>query len=148
MIREAKILLRDLHLQRDIGFLQRAKQWRERLSGLKVDGAVFNLHNDVVAELAVQRFKLIVGLAKPITLLGGVHKRTPKHQTVIGGDGIGQHIGAIGVMAVVILRTGLALGVGFNQKAAKIGNVLINFFNPLAPPLLYFWVQRVGAVKA
>ena len=54
------VFLCDLQFDCCICFLQSAEQGRDWLPDLKVNRSVFNLHNDVVIKLAIQRMKDVV----------------------------------------------------------------------------------------
>ncbi len=56
----AGVFLRDLQLYCCIRVFDPAKQRRHRLAYLKVDRAIFDLDDDVVIELAIQRMKDVV----------------------------------------------------------------------------------------
>ena len=72
--RLAEVLLRDLQFDRLIGLLQRAEERRGRLAHLEIDGAVLDLHDHVVVELAVERLEVVVGGAAAVVLrIGPVH---------------------------------------------------------------------------
>jgi hypothetical protein len=49
----AHILLRDLKLDGFTGFVECGEQWRRGFADLEIDGAVFDLDDDVLVELAV-----------------------------------------------------------------------------------------------
>src|SRR5579875_394510 len=63
------IFLSNLQLERLIGSLQAADERRDRLPDLKVDGAIFDLHEDVVVEFAIERMKDVVGCSGAIGFL-------------------------------------------------------------------------------
>src|SRR5579871_2648713 len=63
-----EVLLRDLQLDGLIRVLKAAKQRRRRLSHLEVDGAVLDLNDYVVVELAVERMEIIVSRLGAIVL--------------------------------------------------------------------------------
>ena len=54
----ADVLLRDLEFDGLVGFLERAEERRRGLAHLEIDGAVLDLDDDVVVELAVEATKL------------------------------------------------------------------------------------------
>ncbi len=60
---------------------------------------------------------------------------------------IGQHVGPVGVRAVIVLRTRLALRVGLHQKAAEIGNEAVDFIGLGLPPGANCRVERIGRVQ-
>ena len=48
-----QVLRRNLQFDRDVALRYGSKEWRRRLADLEVDGAVLDLDDDVVVELAV-----------------------------------------------------------------------------------------------
>ena len=52
---------------------------------------------------------------------------------------------AFGVGAAVILRAGLAFGVGFDEEAAEVGDEGVDFVGFLFPPCGDLRVQRIGS---
>ena len=95
----------------------------ERLARLEIERAVLDLHEDVVAELAVERHELHVGALDAIRVdLRVVDERPPHHDAAVRRDGVGEHVGAVGVRAAVVLRSRLALAVGLDDEAAEVGN--------------------------
>ena len=60
----------------------------------------------------------------------------------------GQHIGAISVRAAVVLRTWLALRVGFDEEAAEVGDDSIDLSHFMLPPSTHSGIEWVGAVQA
>src|SRR5262245_54311669 len=62
----AGVFLCDLKLNGFVCFLQSAEQGGSGFAGLKVDGAVLDLNDDVVVELAVERMKNVVSGFGPI----------------------------------------------------------------------------------
>ena len=61
---------------------------------------------------------------------------------------LGQHVGAVGVRALVILRTGLALGIRLDQKAAEIGYRGIDLIDLGLPPGAHRGIQRIGGLQS
>ena len=59
-------------------------------------------------------------------------------------QGISQHVGTLGMCAVVIARTRLAFAVGLHQETAKVGNEPIDFVGLLLPPGSHAAVERIG----
>ena len=68
MPRLADVFLRDLQLDGLVGVFQRAEQRRRGFAHLEIDGAVLDLHDHVVVELAVQRLEIVVGGAGAVVL--------------------------------------------------------------------------------
>ena len=64
----ADVFLRDLELDGLVGFLEPAEERRDGLAHLEIDGAVLDLDDDVVVELAVERMEVVVGGAGAVVL--------------------------------------------------------------------------------
>lgn len=110
--------------------------------------APFYLHNHVVAKGAIQRHELAVRLLGAVVrLLMRVDERAPHHHPAMRRQCIGEQVRAIGVAASIVLRAGLAFGVGLDQKPAKIRNARIDGVGCVAPPALHLRVQRVGSLQ-
>ena len=107
----------------------------ERLARLEVERAVLHLHEDVVAEAAVERRELQVGALDAIGIdLVVVDEGAPHHDAAVRRDGVGQHVGAVGVRALVVLRPRLAFAVGLDDEAAEVGNARVDLVGLRAPP--------------
>src|SRR5262245_27603378 len=113
MLALAEVFLRRLDFGEDGCLLQRAEERVERLAGLKVERAVFDLQKDVRAELAVElrEFDISTPRAVGINILV-VNQGAPDNVAAVRGYSVGQDARAFGVIATVILGTGLAFGVG------------------------------------
>ena len=116
------------------------------LTGLEVQGTVLGLEDDIVTELTIQRLELRHGLLDAVFALvvGTIDKAAPHDDAFVGLQGIGQHIGSVGMRAVVVARTGLSLAVGLDQEASKVRYQFVYFLGLLFPPLGYRLVQRVS----
>ncbi len=68
MTRLPEILLRNLKLDRLIGFFQSSEQRRGWFAHLKIDGAVLDLHHHVRFEFSIQRPEIVVGGASAVIL--------------------------------------------------------------------------------
>ena len=55
-----RVFLGDLQLDGFVCFFESAEKWRYRFARLKIDGAVLDLDDDVVVELAIERVEIIV----------------------------------------------------------------------------------------
>src|SRR5262245_46333512 len=104
----------------------------ERLARLKIDRPVLDLQQDVRRELAVEWLQVFIsGAGAVIALLHVVNERAPDDDSAVRGEGGGQHIGAVNVVAVVSARAGLALAVCLDQEAAEVWNDAVNFIRLL-----------------
>ena len=65
-----------------------------------------------------------------------------------GRERVGQHVGAVGVGAPVVLRPGLALGVGLHQEAAEVGDERVDLVGLALPPGGHLRVERIGGRQA
>ena len=148
VVRESEVLLRDLELHHHLGLAHTAEQGVEGLAGLEVDGAVLDLDEHVVGELAVEALELLDRLVGAVGAGGAVDEGAPHHDAAVGADGLSQHIGAVGVGAAIVLRTGLALGVGLHKEASEVGDSGVDLISLVLPPLAYLRVERIAALQA
>jgi hypothetical protein len=119
------------------------------LARLKVDGPVLHLQQHIRIELSVERHELIVGQAGPILILmRRIDKRAPHHDAPVGREDRGQHIGAIGMRAAIVLRTWLTFRVGFDEKAAEVGDDSIDLIHFISPPCAHRLIEGVSAFQA
>ena len=147
--RLAQIFLGDLefHHQRRLG--HRAEQRVEGFARLEVDRAILHLDDDIVGELAVERLEVAIGLLGAIVgIVMGIDEGAPHHDAAMRLDRSRQHVGAVGMGALIILRAGLALAVRLHQEAAEIGDRLVDFVGLGLPPGGNRRVERIGAFQA
>ena len=135
MVRGAKILLRDLELDHHRGLLQGSEQRAVGLTGLEVDGTIFDLDNHIVGKLTIEGHELLTGLVGTIAALGVIHEGTPHHDSFVGLQCTSQHIGTIGMRTSEVHRTGLSLGIGFHEETAEVGNQFVDLVHLVLPPL-------------
>ena len=76
-------------------------------------------------------------------MVSTIYKASPHDDASVWFDGIGKHVGSIGMCAVVVARTRLSFRIGFYQESAKVWNGSINLLCFLLPPLLYLFIQWV-----
>lgn len=146
---KAEIFLGDLKLRHQWRLAHRTEQRVKWLARLEVDGPVFHLHDHVVGKCTIQRHELAVSLLGAIVrLFMRVNKGAPHHHSAMWRQCVGQQVRAVGVAASIVLRAGLAFGVGLDQKPAEIRNARIDGVGGVAPPALYLRVQRVGGFQA
>ena len=79
-------------------------------------------------------------------MVGTIDEAAPHDDAAEGLQCICQHVGTVGMRAVIVARTGLSLTVGFDQKAAEVGNELVYFLCLTLPPLSYRTIQGVGSL--
>ncbi len=141
----AEVFLGDLDLHHQRGPGHGAEQGVEGLARLEVDRAVLYLQHDVRAEAAVERLELVIGLLGPV--LGGparIDEGAPDHDAAVGGEGVGEHVGAVGMAAAIVLRPRLAFGVGLDQEAAEIRDQPVDLVGLRRPPSLDLGIQGIG----
>ena len=150
----AEVLLRDLQFDRLIGFLQRAEQGRGRFAHLKIDGAVFDLHDHVVVELAVERLEVVVGGAAAVVLRIGpigvmvVDEAAIEEQAAVRLQGARQQIGGVGVRSAVGGGTDAAFGIGLEHEAGEIGDGGVQRVDAVLPPRGDLGLERVEGVES
>ncbi len=138
-----------MHFQHQGRFRHRAEQRVKRLTGLEVDRPVLHLQQHIVAELAVKRLELAIGLLRAVVgLILRIHESAPHDDAAVRRYGVGEHVGAVRVRATVVLRTRLALGVGLDQEAAEIGDVTVDLLRLGAPPRADRRIEGIGRLEA
>ncbi len=113
-----------------------------------VNRAVLDLKQDILAECAVEGHQLIVGLF--VTVIGHVRvidEGAPDDDAPVRRDRFGQHIRAVGVAATIIVRAGLAFGVGLDNEAAEIGDRAVDLSRFGTPPCLDRRVERIRRIE-
>ena len=64
-----------------------------------------------------------------------------------GVERLGEHVGAVGMGAVVVLRPGLAFGIGLDQEAAEIGDRAVDLVGLRLPPGAHRGIERIGGLQ-
>ena len=157
MLRLAEVLLRRLNLGDDRRLVQRAEQWVERFARHEVDRAVLDLDEDVWPELSIELRELDVGALGAIRIhVFVVDERAPDDVAAVTGDRIGKAVGALGVIAAVVLGSRLPFGIRLDEKPAEVGNELVDlvglaFHQPTTPgssgSAVFRPPRRIGAAK-
>ena len=119
-----EIFLRNLQLGHHRRLLQLVEERAVGLARLEVERAVLDLYDDVLAELPVEGLELVDGLhhAVGVALVIAIDEGAPHDDATVGSHCVGQHVGTLGVRALVVARAGLALAVGLDEEAAEVGN--------------------------
>ncbi len=65
-----------------------------------------------------------------------------------GAHRVGQAVRALGVIAAVVLRSWLSLGVGLDEEAAEVRNQLVDLVRLRFPPGDHAWIERIGRLQA
>ena len=148
MRRLAQIFLGDLELHHQRCFRHGAEEGMEGFARLEVDRAIFDLHQHIVGELSVERLEVGIGLFGAIVgIVMGVDEGAPHDDAAMGLDRGGEHVGPIGMRAVIILRTGLAFAVRLDQEAAEIGDGAVDLIRLRLPPGGDLRVERIGGLE-
>src|SRR5215472_6599216 len=146
----AGILLSNLQFDSFVGVVQGGDQRRHRLAHLEVDGAVLDLYDYVVVELAVERMKIIVRSFCSIVLrftpveVMVVDKSSIKNQTSMCSDRPGQCVGGIRRSSPIGSRTGATFRVRFDYETAEVWNQPVDFIGLVAPPFAH---ARICGIK-
>ena len=94
----AQVFLGDLELDGFVGVLQAREERRDRLADLEVDGAIFDLDDDVVGKLAVEGVEDVVGGARAVGLevvpveVMVVDEGAVEDDAAVGLEGGGEHV--------------------------------------------------------
>ena len=148
MIGGTEVLLCNLELHHHRRLLHSGKQRTVWFTRLEVYGAVLNLDDDIIAELAVQGHKLQISLVGTIGTLRRIDEGAPHHNALVRFEYIGQHVGTVGVCTFEVLWAWLALGVGLHQEAAEVRNQFVDFVHLGVPPFDNLGVERVGSLQS
>ncbi len=154
VMRLAEIFLRNLQLDGLIGVLQRAEQRRRGFAHLEIDGAVLDLHDHVVVELAVQLLEIVVGGARAVVLgivpihVMVVDEAAIKDETAVRLECARDNVGGVGVSAAVGGWSHAAFGIGLQNEAAEIGDGAVDFIGSRFPPRGDARVERIERIEA
>ena len=145
----AEIFLGNLQLRHLRGLPDVVEDGGVGLTGLEVEGTVLRLQDDVAAELAVFALKLAHGLLHTVLTLvvGTIDERAPHDDAPVGRHRVGQHVGTVGMAALVVAGAGLSFAVGLHQEAAEVGYLLVDLAGLPLPPRLHLGVLRVGSLQ-
>jgi hypothetical protein len=144
-----QIFLGDLHFHHQRRLRHRAEQRRERFARLEIDGPVLHLHEHVFGELAIERHEFRIRLLGAVLgVLARIDERAPHDDAAVRRERPGQHVGAVGVGAPVVLRPGLALGVGLDEEAAEVGDVVVDLVDLRLPPGAHGGIERIGGLES
>ena len=119
-------------------------------TGLEVEGTVLCLQDNILTEESVLRLELSYCLLHTVLtlMLVAIDETTPHHNAAIWFEGIGKHIGTVGMSAVVVAGTWLSFGVRLYEETAEVGDDRVNLLNLVLPPLRHGRVKRVSRFKA
>ena len=154
MTRLTGVFLRDLQLDGFVGFFEAAEEWRDRLARLKIDRAVFDLDDDVVVELAVERMKIVVGGARAIVFriapveMMVVDEGAIEDEAAVRFESAGDDVGGVGGRAMIGRRAEAAFGIGFDDYAAEVGDFCVDLVEAIAPPFRDGGIERIECVEA
>ena len=150
----AGVFLRDLQLDRFVGFFEAAEKRRDRFARLKIDRAVLDLDDDVVVELAVERMKIVVGGAGAIVFgiapveMMVVDEGAIEDEAAVRFERARDDVGGVSGRAVVGRRAESAFGIGFDDEAAEVGDFCVDLVEAFAPPFRDSGIERIEGVEA
>src|SRR5260370_23500256 len=149
----ASVLLSDLQLHRHVGMSQTAKQRRNWFANLKVNRPVFDLNDDVVLDLAIERLEYVVCSSRAVALgilpikVMVVDERPVENNAAVGFERACDSVGGVRRRPPVSGRAGLAFGICLDNKSAEVRNSTIDVVCFLTPPLDQARVQRVKRIQ-
>ena len=135
-------------------FRRPAKSGETGSSRLEVDGAVFDLHDDIRRELAVERMKDVVGGAGAIGLevvvveVIVVDESAVENDAAVRRERVGEYVGGIGGAAAVAGWAGLAFGIGLDREAGEVGDERVDLIHFSGPPGLDCGIEGVEGFEA
>src|ERR1700674_5200226 len=148
------VFLSDLQLHRHVGTLQPTKERRNRFAGLKINGPMFDLNNDVVVEFAIEGTENIVRSFRAVTFrilpveVMVVYKRPIENDAPVGFERACNYIGGVRRRPAVGGRAGPAFGIRLDNKSAKVRNTPVDRVHLFAPPLDETRVQRIKRIQS
>ena len=148
MVGKAQVFLRDLELEGERGLLHLPEQRAEGLPGLEIHRPVLYLDDHVVREGSVQGEEFLHGLVRPVGALGVIYEGAPHDDAAVGLQGLGEHVGSVGMGAAIVQRAGLSFGIGLHQEAAEVGDGRIDLIGLGFPPRPDGGIQGVAAPQA
>src|SRR5438132_4199074 len=153
MVLLAGVFLRDLQFDGFVRFFEAAEQRRNRFARLEVDWAMFDLDDDVVFGLAVERMEIVVGSfgavvfgIAPVEVMI-VDESTIKHDAVMRLERACDDVGGVRGRAAIEGRAKAAFGIGFDDEAAEVGNGGVNSVAFLAPPIGDAGIEWIECVE-
>ena len=143
-----EILLRRLNLGEHRRLLERAEERMERLARHEVDRAVLHLHEHVRLELAIELGELDVGALGTIGIdVLVVDERAPDDVAAVRRDRVGEAVRAFGMVAAVVLRSGLPFRVGLDEEAAEVRHERVDLVRLRLPPVGDRGIERIGRLQ-
>ena len=91
--------------------------------------------------------ELVVGLLGAVLSGCPIDKGAPHHDAAMRRQRVGEHVGAVGVAAAVVLRPRLAFGIGLDQEAAEIGDGAVDLVHLRPPPGPHGGIERIGGLQ-
>ena len=76
-------------------------------------------------------------------MVGTIDEAAPHDDALVRLQGISQHVGTIGMGAVVVARAGLPFAVGLDQETSEVRDEFIDFLGLALPPTGHRLVQGV-----
>ena len=145
----AEVFFRDLEFENERRLGHRAEERRERLARLEVERAVLHLNHHVVAKLSVERREFVVRLLHAVGRnVVAIDERAPDDDAAVRTHGVGEHVGAVGVRTLVVLRTRLSFRVRFDEETAEVGNRGVDLVGLGLPPRAYRGIERIGRLQS
>ena len=79
-------------------------------------------------------------------MLVAIDEASPHDDTTVRAYCVGEHVGTVGMGAVVVAGTGLSFAIGLDEKASEVGYDVIYLLCLLLPPLCHLRIERVGSL--
>ena len=148
VIGRAQILLCDLELHHHRRVAQSREERAVRLPRLEIDRSVFNLNDDIVGKLTIERHKLIVRLIGAVGAFWVVDESPPHHDALVRFEHSRQHVGPVSMRASEVLRSRFALRISLDEESSEVGNQLIDIVHLVFPPSDDLGIERVGRFES
>ena len=149
MDRSTEVFLGDLEFRSKARVGQAAEEGMKRLAWHEIQGAVLDLNDNILTELSVERIEFTGGLFDPVLLVvRSVNEGPPDDDAAVGGESFRHQIGAVCLAAAVVLRTGLAFGVGLDQESTEVRNPGIDLIDLSPPPGADGRIEGIGRLES
>src|SRR5207245_5579388 len=148
------VLLRDLQLDDLARSRHCPEERRGGLAHLKINRTVFDLDDDSVFKLSVERTEVVVRgpgavgfWIAPIQVMV-VNESAVEENSVMRTQSTSNDIGCVCGGAAILRWPGAAFGICFDDKAAEVRNALVNSVGGCFPPGGHIRIERIECLQS
>ena len=140
------VFLSYLKLYRLLCFLHVVEDRGVGFPRLKVERSILALQDDIGFEKTIKVFEFADCLHHAVfsLMFCAIDEAAPHHNSSMGSQHIGQHVGTFCMRSSVIERSGLSFSVCFYEETTEIRYALINLISLLLPPFFDGFIERIG----